>query len=64
MTMPEMALRFVLSNPLVSTVIPGMRKPLHVRANLTVSDAGHLPADLIEKLRPHRWERTPTEWSQ
>lgn len=64
MTMPEMALRFILSNPDVSTVIPGMRKAAHVRANVGASDAGPLPPELIERLRSHRWDRTPTEWSQ
>ena len=63
-TMPEMALRFILSNPDVHTTIPGMRKPNHVRANLAASDAGPLPAHLLEQLRPHRWDREPTEWSQ
>jgi aryl-alcohol dehydrogenase-like predicted oxidoreductase len=63
-TMPEMALRFVVSNPDVSTVIPGMRKPAHVRSNLAASDAGSLSADLLSRLRQHRWDRTPTEWSQ
>jgi aryl-alcohol dehydrogenase-like predicted oxidoreductase len=63
-TMPEMALRYILSNPDVSTVIPGMRKPSHVRANLAVSDAGPLSTDLLARLREHRWDRTPTEWSQ
>jgi aryl-alcohol dehydrogenase-like predicted oxidoreductase len=64
MTMPEMALRFILSNPAVSTIIPGMRKLPHVEANIATSDGKGLPADLIEKLREHRWVRTPTEWSQ
>ncbi|MFN2176838.1 MAG: aldo/keto reductase [Anaerolineales bacterium] len=64
MRLPEMALRFILANPDVSTVIPGMRKPDHVRQNLACSAAGPLPADLVEKLRRHRWDRTPTEWSQ
>ena len=63
-TMPEMALRFILSNPDVSTVIAGMRRPAHVRSNLAASDAGPLGADLLAQLRPHRWNRTPTEWSQ
>jgi aryl-alcohol dehydrogenase-like predicted oxidoreductase len=63
-TMPEMALRFVLSNPDVATVIPGMRKERHVRANLASSDAGPLPAGLLTQLKHHRWDRTPTEWSQ
>lgn len=64
MTMPEMALRFILSNPDVHTTIPGMRKLPHVRANIAASDAGPLPADLLEELREHRWDRQPTEWSQ
>src|SRR5215475_4506685 len=31
MTLAELALRFILSHPAVSTTIPGMRKPEHVR---------------------------------
>ncbi|MGD0922115.1 MAG: aldo/keto reductase [Terriglobia bacterium] len=64
MTMAEMALRFILDEPLVSTVIPGMRKPAHVEANLAVSDAPPLSPDLQARLLSHRWDRTPTEWSQ
>ncbi len=64
MTMAEMALRFILSNPDVTTVIPGMRKQANVRANIAASDAGPLPADLLQKLRSHRWDRTPSSWSQ
>ena len=64
MTLPEMAMRFILSNPDVSTVIPGMRKIKNVEANIACSDAGPLSADLLAKLKPHRWVRTPTSWSQ
>jgi aryl-alcohol dehydrogenase-like predicted oxidoreductase len=64
MTMTEMALRFILSNPNVSTVIPGMRKSRYVEANVAASEAGPLPDELLTKLRVHRWERHPTEWSQ
>lgn len=64
MTMPELALRFVLSSPDVHTVIPGMRREEHVRANTAAGSAGALPAALIDRLREHRWERVPTEWSQ
>ncbi|HXG67420.1 MAG TPA: aldo/keto reductase [Blastocatellia bacterium] len=64
MTMPEMALRFILNNPTVSTIIPGMRKLRHVEANIAASDAGPLPDDLHQELRKHRWDRQPTEWSQ
>jgi aryl-alcohol dehydrogenase-like predicted oxidoreductase len=64
MTMPEMALRFILNNPTVSTTIPGMRRLRHVEANMATSEAGPLPGDLHQELRKHRWERQPTEWSQ
>jgi len=63
-SMADMALRFILNNPTVSTIIPGMRKVRHVEQNIAASDAGPLPADLHEKLRAHRWDRQPTEWSQ
>ena len=63
-TMAEMALRFILSNPDVSTVIPGMRKMNNVEANVAASEAGPLSPDLIAQLRAHRWDREPTEWSQ
>jgi aryl-alcohol dehydrogenase-like predicted oxidoreductase len=63
-TMPELALRFILQHPAVSTVIPGMRSIQHVRANIAASDAPPLPADLLDRLREHRWDRVPTEWSQ
>jgi aryl-alcohol dehydrogenase-like predicted oxidoreductase len=64
MSMPELALRFILSNSDVSTTIPGMRKPHHVEANASASDRGGLSADQIRRLRAHRWDRTPTSWSQ
>lgn len=62
-TMPEMALRFILSNPTVSTIIPGMRKIKHVETNIAASDKGALPADLLAELRKHRWIRKPAPWS-
>jgi aryl-alcohol dehydrogenase-like predicted oxidoreductase len=64
MTMPEMALRFILNNPVISTIIPGMRKLHHVESNIAASDEGPLPEALHTKLKAHRWDRTPTEWSQ
>jgi len=64
MTMAEMALRFILSHPAVSTIIPGMRKTAHVESNIAASDAGPLAPELLERLRAHRWERLPTGWSQ
>lgn len=63
-TMAEMALRFILGEPAVSTVIPGMRKLRHVEANMRASDLGPLEASLMARLAGHRWDRTPTAWSQ
>jgi aryl-alcohol dehydrogenase-like predicted oxidoreductase len=62
-SLPEMALRFILSNPVVSTTIVGMRKREHVRDNIAVSDAGPLDAALLQKLKSHRWDRKPKPWS-
>jgi aryl-alcohol dehydrogenase-like predicted oxidoreductase len=63
-TMPELALRFILGNEDVSTIIPGMRKLSHVESNIAASDAGPLPKELQEKLKGFRWVRKPTPWSQ
>ena len=63
-TMPEIALRFILNHPDVSTTIPGMRKLKNVEANCAAGVVGPLPADLHKKLRAHRWDRNPTSWSQ
>jgi aryl-alcohol dehydrogenase-like predicted oxidoreductase len=62
--MPEMALRFILNNPTVSTIIPGMRRVKHVEANAAACNAGPLSSELYAELRPHRWDRKPTRWSQ
>lgn len=64
MSMAEMALRFILGNPDVGTIIPGMRKVHHVEANCTASDGVALDAALMAELKRHRWDRIPTSWSQ
>jgi aryl-alcohol dehydrogenase-like predicted oxidoreductase len=51
----ETALRYVLSQPAVSTVIPGMRSTRNVERNMAVSDG--LPAEQVERLHAHRWDR-------
>ena len=63
-TMPELALRFILANQDVSTIIPGMRKLSHVESNIAASDAGPLDRELQKKLKGFRWVRKPTPWSQ
>lgn len=64
MTMPELALRWILQNPDVSTVIPGMRRVSHVESNIATSDGTRLEPDLSNRLKAHRWDRRPTGWSQ
>jgi aryl-alcohol dehydrogenase-like predicted oxidoreductase len=64
MTMAEMALRFILANDDVHTIIPGMRKVKNVQANTSTSDGKRLSLTLHEKLKDHRWDRKPTSWSQ
>jgi len=60
MDLPELALRFILEHPAVSTTIPGMRRPRHVERNLAASDGARLPPRLHEALRAHRWDRAST----
>jgi aryl-alcohol dehydrogenase-like predicted oxidoreductase len=56
-TLPELALRYTLSFPRVSTVIPGMRSSNHVRENLSAADGRVLSKRLLKKLKAHSWER-------
>ena len=63
MTLPEMALRFILADPTVSTTIVGMRNLSHVRENMALSDALPLERGLLAKLKEHRWDRKPKRWS-
>jgi len=57
-TLPDLALRFILHHPAVSTTIPGMRKLSHVDRNTAASDAPPLDPALLAALRQHRWDRT------
>jgi aryl-alcohol dehydrogenase-like predicted oxidoreductase len=59
-SLPQLALRFILEHPAVTTVIPGMRRLRHVEENFAVSDGERLPPRLREALRAHRWDRVPT----
>jgi aryl-alcohol dehydrogenase-like predicted oxidoreductase len=56
-SLAEAALRFTLSHPAVSTVIPGMRSPSRVEQNVAVSDGKLLPPEDLEKLKAHAWPR-------
>ncbi len=55
--LPEAALRFTLSHPAVTAVIPGMRKVRHVEANCAASDKGPLPRGDLARLKEHAWPR-------
>ena len=55
--LPEVALRYVLSQPAVSTVIPGMRSVRNVERNAAVGDGEGLPDEQVAALKSHRWDR-------
>jgi aryl-alcohol dehydrogenase-like predicted oxidoreductase len=55
--LPEVALRYVLSHPAVSTAIPGMRTVRNVERNCAVGDGRGLPDEQREQLKAHRWVR-------
>jgi len=55
--MPEIALRFCLSHPAVSSVIPGMRTRANVEFNCSIPGKGPLPEKLLSILRKHAWQR-------
>jgi aryl-alcohol dehydrogenase-like predicted oxidoreductase len=59
MSLPALALRFILEHPAVSTTIPGMRRPLHAERNMAASDGTRLPPRLRDALKAHRWDRAP-----
>ncbi len=56
-TLAEIALRFCISHPAVSTVIPGMRRVKTVESSCSASERGPLGADVLAKLKRHAWER-------
>jgi aryl-alcohol dehydrogenase-like predicted oxidoreductase len=56
-TLAEIALRFCLSHPVVSSVIPGMRRIRNVESSLGVSKIGPLEARTLEALKRHAWNK-------
>ena len=53
----DVALRFCLSHPAVSSVIPGMRTRRHAESNTSLSDMGSLPPETLAILKRHAWNR-------
>jgi aryl-alcohol dehydrogenase-like predicted oxidoreductase len=56
-TLAEAAMRYVLSSPQVSALIPGMKSRAEVDMNLVYSDGAAFPQELLEQLPPHTWIR-------
>ena len=63
MTLAELALRFILQNPEVSTIVVGMRSRANVVANCAVSDGTRLDSELVVDMGKHRWDGVPAAWS-
>lgn len=62
-TLPELALRFILSFDEISSVIPGMRKLKNVDANVAISDGRKLSLSFLNELKKHSWERNFYPWA-
>ena len=62
MSLAEMALRFIISNPAITTTIPGMRRVQNAEKNMEVA-GNPLNEEQIKILKKHRWDRVPTSWS-
>jgi aryl-alcohol dehydrogenase-like predicted oxidoreductase len=61
MSLPALALRFILAQPAVTTTIPGMRRVAHVEANVAVSEMAALGPTALDGIRAHRWDRVPDD---
>lgn len=61
--LPELALRFIVQHPAVSTTIPGMRRARHVEANVSAGAMEPLDPRTYQALKAHRWERGATRES-
>jgi aryl-alcohol dehydrogenase-like predicted oxidoreductase len=55
--LPEIAIRFCVSHPAVTTVIPGMRRKSHVENNVRAAELGPLPDVMLSVLKRHAWRR-------
>lgn len=61
-TVADLALKFALAHPAVSTVIAGMRKVKHVELNAAVPDQKPLEPRTLEALKAHAWNRNFYGW--
>ncbi len=58
LTLPQVALKFVLSHPAVSTVIPGIRSAEQAVLNAAVPELPDLTEEQLAALRQHAWPRS------
>jgi len=63
LSLPEFALRFILTNPIVSSTIVGIRNLKHLKEDMRSSDGKGLSKEMVAKLRAHRWDRKVAPWS-
>jgi aryl-alcohol dehydrogenase-like predicted oxidoreductase len=56
-TMADLAIKFALSPPEVSTVITGIRNPEQAKCNAAVSDLPALTPESLRLLARHNWHR-------
>ena len=56
-TLAEAAMRYTLSVPQVTTVIPGMRDAAEIDMNVAYSDGAKFPPELLAQLPAHAWPR-------
>jgi aryl-alcohol dehydrogenase-like predicted oxidoreductase len=57
MSMPEVALKWVLAHPVVSTIIPGIRNVAQAEANAAASNSAPMSEEMVVRLREHAWLR-------
>jgi len=57
MSMPELALRYSLSHPAVSTVIPGIRNVRQAEANVAPGDGRGLPENILKEMEQFAWRK-------
>ena len=56
-TLAEAAMRYILSAPETTTVIPGMRSPAEIDMNIAYADGAPFPSELLAQLPAHAWPR-------
>jgi aryl-alcohol dehydrogenase-like predicted oxidoreductase len=56
-SLAEIALRYTITHPAVTSTIPGMRTVRNVERNAAVPDKGSLDEATLKKLKRHAWDR-------